>query len=429
MSIATNPFYVAGPIPSEFFIGRADELGSIFATIINGGSVAIFGESGVGKSSILKYIMSEKASEEPALSKIRAETWFVYYNCGSLERPFRIHHFWRKVLTETKYVTEDEPELQELLTRILEKDTIEVGDVREVLYKISEGTHKRMLLFLDDFDVIFEEDDDSIEVSNFLGHFRYLAAHIPRGPILSVVTTSFKRLSQIGPRRFIATPSPWYNHFAFVRLSVFKEEEVERLLAKNPFSEEDIHFILKVAGRHPALLQNACFLICNKRKEKGEEPLEYAQLGWEFEDLVRPFFQNFWYLSSSTEQMLMMLIALRNLGGRVHRGRVYSLKDLDIIFSQHEKELRDLTNRGLLQPSDNKEEGYAFSSSLMEWWVIKEVENSKDEIELEGRITIFEEHVSTRQKERLKDIARTVWKNKDAIKDIGRWLIDFVLSS
>ena len=120
----------------------------------------------------------------------------------------------------------------------------------------------------------------------------------------------------------------------------------------------------------------------------------------------------------------MMLIALKNLGGRVHRGRKYSLKDLDIIFSQHEKELRDLIYRGLLQRNDGMEEDYAFSSSLMEWWVVKEVEKSKDEIELERRMTVFGQRVSTRQKERLKDIARTVWKNKDAIKDIGRWLID-----
>ena len=65
--MSSNQFYPSGNVPPEQFVGRTSELYTIFDQINNRGHAAIYGGSGMGKSSLLKYIKSPNFWEEKGL--------------------------------------------------------------------------------------------------------------------------------------------------------------------------------------------------------------------------------------------------------------------------------------------------------------------------------------------------------------------------
>jgi hypothetical protein len=121
--------------------------------------------------------------------------------------------------------------------------------------------------------------------------------------------------------------------------------------------------------------------------------------------------------------MVLMLIALSHLEGRLNRKRQYNLGDVDIILSQVDRELCDLEERGVIcrTTTERGKDVYSFTSSIMEWWVIKEIENSKDEAELEQREKVFL-NLSRKQMAQIKNVIWQVWQHKDAVKSVVEWV-------
>jgi hypothetical protein len=95
---------------------------------------------------------------------------------------------------------------------------------------------------------------------------------------------------------------------------------------------------------------------------------------------------------------------------------------MEIIFSQKERELNDLGERGVIvrQPQNGKAI-YAFASSMMEWWVVKEIENS-DEAWLQQRQRIFLNLMSRKRAENVTNAIRWLWQHKGEIPSILEWL-------
>ena len=89
---------------------------------------------------------------------------------------------------------------------------------------------------------------------------------------------------------------------------------------------------------------------------------------------------------------------------------------MDALLSQRERELNDLVERGLLT-RDADGESHSFASSIMEWWVVQEIENCKDVEEIESREKIML-GLSRKQVDRLKGVIRQVWEQKETIKSI-----------
>ena len=136
-------------------------------------------------------------------------------------------------------------------------------------------------------------------------------------------------------------------------------------------------------------------------------------------------YDSVWNLSTGVEQSLMMLVALVNLKGKL-QGKRYDLGDLDVIFSQKERELSNLVDQGILSlKSRSGEFKYAFASSMMEWWVVEEMENSTEE-SLRDRQRIFLNLMSHRQAESVTNAIRWLWKNKDELPTILEWLTKVV---
>ena len=116
-----------------------------------------------------------------------------------------------------------------------------------------------------------------------------------------------------------------------------------------------------------------------------------------------------------------MLIALYQLKNRVQKTD-YDLSDISIIFSQKERELMNLEERYVIQRTAEQENtNYSFTSTIMEWWVIKEIENTNTE-ELKERELVFLKFMSRKQVDKVKDVINSLLEHKETIKSIAKWV-------
>jgi hypothetical protein len=278
---------------------------------------------------------------------------------------------------------------------------------------------------LDDYDAALRPNEAYTEADMlaFLLDFRNLAVHSKEAPSLSTIVTSFRRLNELGPK-LTPSGSPWYNHYLFRPLMPFRDDEVTALLDRMPLrwtlTPQQQGGVRELANGHPALLQNACHLLYNSWRD-GQTP-DVETFARDFESSTEQFFRDTWTFSAETEQMLMTLIALSHLEGRLSEKRRYDLSGVEGIFSQMERELRDLEERGVIQrTTEQGKDVYSFASSIMEWWVIREIENSANEEELAQRQKVFH-NLSRRQVEQIKRVMQQVWQYKDAAVSLAGWV-------
>jgi len=347
-----------------------------------------------------------------------SEAIIVYLNCLSIY-PFAASTFWREILKLIKEQLEGEVSYSFDIDKLLAKAEVTKDDLRQILKKIGEA-NKFLLLLLDDYDATLRPHPKYTEndIKTFLSECRNLAYHSQERRYLSVIVTSSRRLTEISPN---LTPesSPWYNHYLFQPLKPFTNNEAAILLAGMPMTPSLRDGIREIADGHPTLLQNAGFLLYSKRRSGTMPDVEtYAR---DFFAATEQYFQDTWQSANELEQTLLILIALSNLKGRLQKNR-YDLGDISIIFSQRERELNDLEQRGVIVRSFAEEKpNYSFASSLMEWWVIKEIENSDDEA-LQQRQKVFLNLMSHRQLERVTNTIKTLWEHKDDIQSLVKWV-------
>ncbi|NEP45577.1 MAG: ATP-binding protein [Okeania sp. SIO2H7] len=375
----------------------------------------MWGGNGVGKTSFLEYLAS------PEVWQLRgydlSEAIIVYLNCLSIN-PFSTESFWREILTLIQEQLEDEVSCYSELDKLLAKAEVTLRDMRKILRKIGKQ-NKFLVLLLDDYDTALKPHSKytADDIETFLNECRNLAYHWQEKQYLSMVVSSSRRLTEVGPS---LTPdgSPWYNHYFFQPLKPLTNNEVATLLSGMPMTPELRDGILEIAGGHPALLQNAGFILYGQRRS-GVMP-DAEKFARDFLTTTEQYFQGTWQLANELEQTLLMLIALFNLKGRLQKNR-YDLGDISIIFSQRERELKDLEERGIITINFAEERpNYAFASSLMEWWVIKEIENS-DDAALQQRQKVFLNLMSHKQLEEVTKTIETLWEHKDDIQSLVQW--------
>ncbi|NET41013.1 ATP-binding protein [Okeania sp. SIO2B3] len=411
-----NPFTVGQPVAPERFVGRENLIAIAFDQIYNRSNLAIWGGRGMGKTSFLNLLTSHHIWESQDLDPSKAV--IVYLNCLDTQ-PFIPANFWRKIINLIREKTKDDTTIQPMVRELLKKPKITKDYLRLVLKRLGQQ-NKFLVLLLDDYDATFRSHSQYTEtdVEVFLSECRNLAYHSSERKYLSMIVTSRRRLNETGPK---LTPekSPWYNHYAFQQLKPLNQKEVEKLLSQMQIPPALCDGIEEIAYGNPLLLQNVGFLYYHQMRS-GETPSAEI-FARELIAATEHFFQGTWELANELEQTLLMLIALSNLEGRVQKKR-YNLGDINIIFSQKERELIDLEQRGVIKRSTVEENTvYSFSSTIMEWWVIKEIENTNAEI-LKQREKVFLNLMSHQQAEKVKNVIKYLSENKEAIKSIVKWL-------
>ncbi|NJP08096.1 MAG: ATP-binding protein [Leptolyngbyaceae cyanobacterium RU_5_1] len=415
----SNPFIVGKPTSFDYFIGRAAAIETAFDQILSQSNLAIWGGPGVGKSSFLEYLASPKAWQLRGHDPTRAA--IVLLSCQSIN-PFNAAGFWQEVLSLLQDALEGEPDLQAEVGALLEKEKVNKDSLRKILRQIGKKD-KFLVLLLDDYHEALRSQEGYTEedIAAFLSDCRNLASHSKERQYLSVVVTSLRRLNELGPR-LQPDGSPWYNHYLFQPLKPFTETEVAALLGCMPMTPALRESIREMCGGHPALLQNAGHLLYRELQAKHiPDPKAFAG---DFQSQTEQFFEAFWALANETEQTLMMLIALLDLKGRLQKKR-YDLGDVDIIFSQKERELRDLEERGIVVRKVQADQPiYSFASSIMEWWVVKEIEKigRSDEMTLQQRQKVFLNMMSGKQAEKVTNATRWLWQHKEEVPSLLEWM-------
>ncbi|NEP24778.1 hypothetical protein [Moorena sp. SIO3I6] len=374
-----NPFVVGAPVPPDRFVGRQSEILAGFNQISNRSNLAIWGGPGMGKTSFLELLASPDVWKEYGQDPSQAV--MVLLSCESIQ-PFTASGFWQEVLTELIYKLDSEPDLQTEIETLLDHGKATARAMPQVLRKL--GKHNKFLVLLvDDYDAALRENPHytQADMEAFLSECRSIAYHSRERRYLSMIVTSLRRLNELGPS---LTPdkSPWYNHYLFRSLKPLTETEVEQLMASIPITPALRNVIKDRAGGHPALLQIAGSLLFRALRT-GKLP-DTETFIKEFESQTRHIFQNIWQRCSDVEQGLLILMAWSKLKGGLEQKITIDLSDIDltkidVIFSQHQRELTNLVEQGVIIDQDQEQLGngrYSFASLGMEQWVIQEIQTS-----------------------------------------------------
>lgn len=262
MVMLPNPFSPRRPVVPERFIGRIYEIAAACSVINARGHVAIWGGPGMGKRSLLEKLASPQTMKEHGLDPSMAVV--VLLSCESITS-FTPYGFWEEVLKEINDKLDRGSQLQVEIETLLGEGRASKNSLRQVLRELGKQ-HKFLLLLVDDFDVALSPNEKYTEADmvTFLSECRSLAVHCDESKYLSMIVTSRKRLNELNPT-LNSKGSPWFNHYLFLHLHLFTEQEVDELLKplKTQMRPDLRENIFKMAGRHPTLLQIAGFHLYN----------------------------------------------------------------------------------------------------------------------------------------------------------------------
>lgn len=374
-----NPFVVGAPVPPDGFVGRKSLIETAFDQIYIRSNLSIWGGPGMGKTSFLELLASPEVWKEYGQNPSQAV--MVLLSCESIQ-PFTASGFWQEVLTELIDKLDSEPDLKSVIETLLDQGQATARGMRQVLAKLGKR-NKFLVLLVDDYDAALRENPHytQADIEVFTNECRSIASQSREREYLSMIVTSLTRLNELGPS---LTPdkSPWYSHYLFRVLRPFTKNEVDTLLQGIPITPALRDVIQNMAGGHPALLQIAGSLLFRALRT-GKLP-DTETFTKEFESQTRHIFEDIWQRCKDVEQGLLILMAWSKLKGGLDQKITIDLSDIDltkidVIFSQHQRELTNLVEQGVIIDQDQEQLGngrYSFASLGMEQWVIQEIQTS-----------------------------------------------------
>lgn len=410
-----NPFIVGKPVSPEHFVGRASEIAAAFDQIYNRSHLAIWGGSGMGKTSFLQKLESPQAWQDHGMDASQAV--IIRFSCESIT-PFTPSNFWGEILSLVKDKLAGQSALQAEIDTILQAGKPTKDSLRQILRKL-KTQDKYLVLLIDDFHVALdtnqEYDEDAMQ--KFLSECRNLAVHSAEGQHLSIIVTSLKRLNELGPK-LNPNASPWYNHYLFLRLKTFNNTEIDDIF--KTLRIPDLREAIKeVTGGHPSLLQTSGFLLHRDLLTANAPSVD--KFVSDFESVTQQIFQNIWQRCSEVEQTLLMLMALSALKGRLHKQKQFDVSGIELIFSQREAELIKLEEQGVVTHTVLEEKNiYSFTSSTMERWVVQKLQQTDDKW-FQAREKVFLNLMSRQQMDKFTTAIKWLWKNQDKIPKIVEW--------
>jgi AAA domain len=427
MSPLINPFTQNNTHPNQAVITPA-KASKFFSPIAHeGGALGLYGDCGTGKTLTLNYITNPPADWQEAHFN---QHIFLFINCQDTVIPPTPNNFWIQLTKTLNRKLEDgaiKQKCHALLARVAEALILDHNDFHEIL-DVAAGAKKRIILVLDDFDCMIRTDPENFDTTrSFLQGFRSLTTRDSNKANL-VTATRYSLQELCKP---FATPyySAFDNGFTNHRLRYLSESELLQLLRRidqtdqPSFSATETRYIAYLSGCHPKLAQLAAAEIFDQRLD-SHAPLNENDLmtvGDRFKSESRPVFESFWAGASEVERVFLMLIALQKLQGKVTNAQ-YDLSGLTDLFSQHERELNELTQRSLLNRTQASPPRWEIFSPIFEWWILKEIESTPPD-QLDDRRKIWGNLVTQKRADQLGDIVEFLKRNRESIESFGRFIL------
>ncbi len=299
-----NPYYDYAIVRDpEMFFGREQLLRDIYLSCINRQCFSLVGTRFIGKSSLLVYMQSPVIQQRIFERTELKYFVFVYVDMRDFLQ-YSLENFFEEIAAQI--VTQAAKHIS--MVMIDGKGRDRFTKCLQKLYE--EGYHT--VLLMDTFDKVGEERQFG---PNF---FSFLRAPATRGWI-SYVTASIKPLDQISPSE---EASPFFGSFKAEAVGPLTQEEALRLVkepaqrAGQAFTDEEVAWIIELAGRHPFLLQRACqhLFEAKSRLQQGQS-LEYRKVRQEIADKLAPHFNRIWKELLPEQQQDLEQEIVRSTGG------------------------------------------------------------------------------------------------------------------
>jgi hypothetical protein len=364
-SVLNNPFTYGNPIsdPRRFF-GRTREVEQIFGRLRNEEfeSSSVVGDHRIGKTSLLNYLADPAVRAAYELGPERCN--FIYVDLQMVDETMRPEQLWRRLLALMRRHCAD-PEILETLAELERRERVITFDLDELFQETDDkGLH--IVFLLDEFEHI--TDNPNFGPDFYFG-LRSLVIHHK----IALVTSSRRELIDLCHSDAIKS-SPFFNIFANINLRLFSGDDCELMISRSleqtkvRFSEDELQYVLELAGLHPYFLQVACCSLYESHRMGLDEVDRHSYLTEKFRAETIPHIVDYWDNSNDYEKILLTAVALLERKAKTRQG--FTLGELREVFSRSEPFVEQLQKRGLLM---TQQAHYRLFSSVLGPWILNQI--------------------------------------------------------
>ncbi len=367
-----NPFTYGRPIDTpERFIGRQREIEQVYSRLLSAcESSAIVGESRIGKTSLLKTIAHPTTQ---AVFGIDPDHYiFVYQDLQFLDSRTTPTRFWHRVLRPCRRALKTHEEVTEEINQALQSENIDNYTLDDI-FTLIDDADLRVVLLLDEFEKVTKNPQFD---NDFFAGLRALAIHHN----LALVTSSRNDLVDLTHSAELRS-SPFFNIFATINLRSFSEAETTELVDSYlkdtdvKFLPSELNIVFAVAGYHPYFLQLACYHLFAAHLTDLDDEARRRYLMEQTRAESAPLFQNIWHDSTTSQQILLTLMTMREL----EKVGDSTTKDMERFYSRASQVMPELESRALVIKNLDTSAYHLFSTELREW-IADEIVGSTDDL-------------------------------------------------
>ena len=288
-----NPYFHMTTIrTANMFFGRKNLLRRFYEAILNHQSVSLVGQRHIGKSSFLWCVGLPEIQEQ---------------------YPFDLRRFIFVPLDLREYLYKNSDDFFQNVTREIILQSRKIPDLALSIEGRGEEAFSLILDQIEEQDhypVLLLDAFDNVTLNKHFGpeFFSFLRSHATVGQV-SYVTSTIASLYDLCHRGIV--DSPFFNIFYNYTLEALTHEEAQELIrvpaqkADVPFTDEEVVWVIKMAGRHPFFIQRVCYALFDEKMqlEKGEVDLLHVR-NQAFKDL-KPHFQDTWDRLTKEQQALL----------------------------------------------------------------------------------------------------------------------------
>jgi hypothetical protein len=274
------------------FFGREDLLRQLFSLVAHQQSVSLVGPQHIGKSSVLRIMCFPELQQR--FEEDLSHHILVWLDLREFPSRKSADDFFEAVNKQIEDQCAGKVELE------AEEEEEEHSEAfRLILEQINEqGYH--LVLLMDAFDSIARNQHFDLEFFSFL---RSQAAKV------SYITASIAPLAKVCHRA--VEESPFFNIFAMCELGPLAREEAYRLIeepaasAGLPFTEEEIEWVLRQAGRHPFFIQRVCHYLFEEKSTQNGQGINRNRIKLQAYNELQHHFEASWERLEEAQQELL----------------------------------------------------------------------------------------------------------------------------
>lgn len=356
-----NPFKYGSAVSGRDFINRDYELAEVLHRLSTGQSSTIIGEPHIGKTSFLLQLREPKIQIKHVGYDVAKRWSFSPLSSLHYDKAFNPTKFWDIALKPI----EKHPG-NRVVSRLLKEaqQARYYGYELQLLFEALKAQKRLLIVFLDEFESLLTHNE--FQDPGFFGTLRDLSSYI--GGLALVVSSRFThtRLNEIGAS-LLNPGSPYINHALPIRIELFDEKAVEKLLRKaSPrFSLDEKIFIRRVAGQNPYLLQamaGTLYMTPDSENRVGVA----ADKFYEHVGDAGDHFGDLWKYLNESERTVAVMLAVMTLQGRA-LGTSFSFGEIERV-DRFGLELRRLAKKGLAEMIGSSRRGWIFDSEYLLVW-------------------------------------------------------------